>query len=154
MLNDSIIEIFDEKNKKCRLKQNEDDEVHFTVLNPTQRDICFLAIDHCVFTKRDGFKKCDCAVFDKNTFCFIEIKDSTESSLSNRMKQGRDQLLSSIDKFAEQIDFENVRLEAYLCMGISDEINIPNLSSDLQKDLAFEMRNVELYRRTNKKEFL
>ena len=55
--NDLILEIFDEKNKKCRLKRIEDNEAHFTVLNPTKREICFLAIDHCVFTKKDTFKK-------------------------------------------------------------------------------------------------
>ena len=46
----------------------------FKVINPSKKNIGFLAIDKCIFFDDDKIKKCDCIVMDNDTLCFIRDK--------------------------------------------------------------------------------
>ena len=65
-------EIYDcEEEKRCYIAT---EYGQFRVINSVEKEITFLAIDKCLFFDSDRFKKCDCAIFDNDTLCFIEIK--------------------------------------------------------------------------------
>jgi hypothetical protein len=66
--------IYDSNEKRCEIQIDPDGVKHFTIENPTGREIHFLAIDKCLFSDSDLVLRCDCAVFDIKTFCFVEIK--------------------------------------------------------------------------------
>ncbi len=78
--NSERIEIFDDEvAKRCFIRNNETQPIHFTILNPSQKEIAFLAIDKCLFFDDEGWEKCDFVVFDDKTFCFVEIKQAKAS---------------------------------------------------------------------------
>ena len=104
----------DEENR-CYMKS---EESQFQVINNTKNDIFFLAIDKCIFFDDDEFEKCDCAVFNEKTFCFIEIKKSKKSRKKANRKKAKSQLKTTIEIFQGKIQFD-LKLEAYLCIGMS-----------------------------------
>lgn len=135
---------------KCYIFDN-DDIIHFTVKNPNQKEIHFLAIDKCLFF--DETKKCDCAVFDNKTICFIEIKE-TDRNKSFHNKNAREQLLKSIKDFKEKIDFSGKRLEAYMVVGVNFAKTTPaSKARDLITQLEFEDLGVVLFQNGNEKIF-
>jgi hypothetical protein len=74
---------------RCYIRENG----QFRVINNQKKEIGFLAIDKCIFFDNDEFQKCDCLVFDKNTICFIEIKDCIVNQRKKRKKTAKAQLL-------------------------------------------------------------
>lgn len=110
--------IYDTDEKCCVAHTEADSTVHFTVDNPTERQLYFLAIDRGILPDTLAVKRCDCAVFDHKTFCFIEIKivDSTlQRTEANR--KAKEQLKSTILLFQEKLTFTTRRVEAYVCVG-------------------------------------
>ncbi|QKZ13359.1 hypothetical protein [Spirosoma sp. KUDC1026] len=106
-----------EVDKRCYIQYDPEGIKHFTVRNPTKREIHFLAIDKCLFSDGDSIQRCDCAVLDEQVFCFIEIK--TTSSMSQRKmlrKKAKDQLKAVIHHFSQLIDFSDKQIEAYVCL--------------------------------------
>jgi len=129
----------DEENR-CYIT-SEDNQ--FQVINNTKNNISFLAIDKCIFFDDDTFKKCDCAVFNEKTFCFIEIKKSKVARRNRNKKVASRQLKSTIELFKTKIDF-NLSLEAYLCIGFSNTIPSRSASSS-DMILEFEELDTKLF---------
>lgn len=46
---------------------------YFTIKNDSKKNIIFWSIDGKFITK-SKMQKCDCAIFDENTFCLVEFK--------------------------------------------------------------------------------
>jgi len=110
--------IFDTVDKRCKIQTDPDGLKHFTVENPTGRDIHFFAIDKCVFFDNDDIQRCDCAVFDNKTFCFIEIKEVDHAARrAEQYRKAKEQLKATILYFQEQLTFTTKRIEAYACVG-------------------------------------
>lgn len=98
---------------KCELvNYSEGCNFHFHVINNTKKEIFFLAIDKCIYDTVEH-KKCDFAVFDKKTFCFVEIKDTCNRSTEHK-KKSLAQLETTITKFKAAIDFSEYELEAII----------------------------------------
>ena len=130
----------DEENR-CYIT-SEDNQ--FQVKNNTENHISFLAIDKCIFFDDDAFEKCDCAVFNEKTFCFIEIKKSKLRQKKKNRKKAKAQLQSTINIFREKIDFSNLKLEAYLCIGISP--TRPSITAtSMDMILEFEELDTKLF---------
>ena len=53
--------------RRCHISHLETDDVHFTVNNPNNREIHFLAIDKCIFDDL-GPSRCDSALFSNSVF--------------------------------------------------------------------------------------
>ena len=88
-------------------------EGSFQILNPSQKELHFLAIDKCIFFDSDDLKKCDAAVFDTNLFYFVEIKNIHKlARRSEARKNAKEQLLSTIKIFKEKVNFSSYRLRA------------------------------------------
>lgn len=116
-LNDGEFCIYDTDAKQCAIQTDPVGLKHFTVENPTRRAIHFLAIDHCLFSDKD-VTRCDCAVFDEKTFCFVEIKETdTAARRSAHYNKAKDQLKMTIRHFQERMTFTTKRIEAYACVG-------------------------------------
>lgn len=95
-----------------------DFDFDFEVNNPNQKTIYFLAIDNCIFNDSSDHKKCDFAIFDNQTICFVEIKNQVSINPDTRKKQARsarEQLKETIVKFKEKIDFSDYKIEAIIC---------------------------------------
>ena len=101
----------------------------------------------------DKIKRCDCAVFDNKTFCFIEIKETNQRKSENSRK-AREQLLTTIKEFKDKIDFSDKRLEAYVVVGLDfKKISPASKSQDLLSTLQFERLGVTLFHDGNEKKF-
>lgn len=133
-LTDTKFHIYDHETKKRCYVQNDPNGVkHFTVENADGRSIHFLAVDKCLLTDAELTQRCDCAVFDEQTFCFVEIK--TTSSDNDRRKakcrkKAFDQLKSTIVYFKEKINFDTTKIEAYITLitgNILDEDEVIEL---------------------------
>lgn len=110
--------IYDTDARRCVIQDDPDGLKHFTVENPTEREIYFLAIDKCLFFDGDGIQRCDCAVFDSKTFCFIEIKEVDHAAKrSEHYRKAKEQLKTTIQYFQERLTFTTKRIEAYACVG-------------------------------------
>lgn len=110
-------EVFDcEIEKRCFIKKSAEELAHFHIENPHEKSIHFLAIDNGVYPD-DVQKKCDFAVFDEQTFCFIELKHSKPRKRKERRKRAIQQLRATIERFQQQCDFEDYNLEAYASVG-------------------------------------
>ena len=146
-LTSEVFGIEDLKDKCCQIQHDLNKSFHFKVLNPNKREIHFLAIDHCLFSDENNLKKCDCAVFDERTFCFIEIKDSF---LHSQRQRAKEQLISTIDEFKSKMNFEKKRIEAYLRVGETNPRPAAK-ATDIQEIIKFEKRNVVLFKGNEKK---
>lgn len=117
-LADSEFYIYDHETEgKCYTHKDVVGIIHFTVENSSTNPVYFLAIDKCLLADNDRTKRCDCAVFDDQTFCFIEIK--TTSSMTQRKKlrrEAKNQLKIAISLFREHNVFTTEYLEAYVCL--------------------------------------
>lgn len=121
--------IFDREDKCCFIcKEEEPDSLSFvTIKNESCKDLHFLAIDKCVLPGSEQ-KKCDCAIFDDATFCFIEIKViSSHKKKSIRKTEAYEQLKLTIQHFKKKVSFHGFTVDAYICLGRS--ITIPKCSS-------------------------
>lgn len=147
---ESEFSVFDTDAKQCAIQTNSLGLKHFTVENPTGRDIHFLAIDHCLFSDKDQ-TRCDFAVFDDKTFCFVEIKETeTAARRSEHYQQAKDQLKATIQYFREQMTFTTKRIEAYACVG-STRARPARQSADLNEQIEFADIGAVLYRGNQKR---
>lgn len=93
---DAEFHIYDhEIEKRCFVHTDPDGIKHFMVENIDERPVHFLAIDKCMLADDALTQRCDCAIFDEQTFCFIEIK--TTSSMTQRKKLRREAQNQLID---------------------------------------------------------
>ena len=106
------------RGKSFTLLKTEDERL-FTVNNPFQKEIYFLAIDKGIFTDEDKFKKCDFALFDKKRFCFIESKNSKLNQRKEDRLYAYEQLKNTIRIFQNKIDFTNYQVEAQVSFKAS-----------------------------------
>ena len=102
--------------KKSFVLLQTNDDLLFTVLNPTQKEITFLAIDEGIFqgTKEYTGGRCDFALFDDNRFCFVENKDVNLKHRREERSSAIVQLVETITKFKQHINFGNYILEAQI----------------------------------------
>lgn len=139
--------VLDTEKNFCIIHTDATSKKHFTVENPTERDIHFLAIDKCLFFDDVHLqRKCDFAVFDSKTFCFVEIKETKKAGKrSEYSRDAKDQLKATIRTFKQQMTFTTKRIEAYLCVG---DLNPrpARLTNDLSEQFDFAELGAELYR--------
>ena len=96
----------------------------FLIINPKQKSIRHLSIDHCFFTDGDSYegKRCDCVVFDDHNFCFIELKLNVKwRKATDQLREAREQIGAVIEFFKEAFDnaskgFLGFELEAFVVM--------------------------------------
>ncbi|QMW06259.1 hypothetical protein [Spirosoma foliorum] len=144
-LTDTEFCIFDTDKKRCEIQLDPDGLKHFTVENPTSRAIHFLAIDKCIFSDGDHIQRCDCAVFDSKTFCFVEIKEiDSAAKRSEHYRKAKEQLKATIQHFQEQLEFTTKRIEAYACVGRTTA-RPAKPAADLNDRLEFEELGSALY---------
>lgn len=134
-------------NGKCQIN-NLSIDPNFLVRNPDSKDINFLAIDGCVFTI-EPHKRCDCAVYDDSTFCFVEIKDSDTTLVSlmtrqNHLTKAYQQLEVSINLFTSTMNFTGYNLEAIVSFREKPPIPAVAASDQYQIFHFFSSYNVSL----------
>lgn len=139
--------ILDTDQKRCTAHTDADRKKHFTVENPTEREIHFLAIDKCLFFDDElNQRKCDFAIFDSKTFCLIEVKETTSAAKrSEYSRDAKEQLKATLQKFRDDMTFTTKRIEAYLCVG---DLNPrpARLTNDLSEQFDFASLGASLYR--------
>ena len=153
ILTDIEFSIFDSEIGRCFIQKDIEGIIHFTVKNPNKNEIGFLAIDKCVFMDNDDLKRCDCAVYDHKTFCFIEIKETARRKSENS-RDARKQLLTTIKEFSSKIDFSKMRIEAYVVVGLDFKKVFPaTKAQDLAMVEKFRLLNTSLFQEGNEKKF-
>ncbi len=120
IISDSHFYVYDcPHTKQSTITLTEPAEQNFKVSNINSKPIRFLSIDNCLFFNGDD-KKCDFALYDEISFCFVEIKGIRKDEHRKRKNAKRNaeiQLLAMIELFQNKLDFSNIKLEAYLCVG-------------------------------------
>lgn len=138
--------------KRCFIQTNPDGIKHFTVENTTEHAIHLLAVDNCLMAPTDP-SRCDCAIFDNKTFCFIEIKTAGFKQRQAKRKEAEDQLRSSVTFFRNHVAFSNEQIiEAYVCLLDSKTFGPCIRSGSASRTLEFADMGVSLFY-TNHKEF-
>ena len=114
----STFKVFDRNDDCCFIcTENEPQSLQFfTVNNPTEKSISFLAIDKCTIVV-DSHKKCDCAVFDDASFYFVEMKTASTGARSKRKLDAFNQLKHCIGVFMDKINFDNYDTFALISFG-------------------------------------
>jgi hypothetical protein len=136
----------DETSKRCLIQDNPEGVKHFTVKNDTEQPVCFLAIDKCLLMDSDPIQRCDCAVFDTQTFCFVEIKTvSSVSQRKNLRRKAKNQLKEAIAFFRQNVSFDEMRIEAYIALSTKSESRPMNRASLLEEIEEFDEIGVRLY---------
>ncbi len=147
ILTDSEFHIYDhEIEKRCYVQIDWEGIRHFIVKNADGRSVHFFAIDKCLLMDDELTQRCDCAVFDDHTFCFIEIK--TTSSMSQRKKlrrEAKNQLKATIAFFRNKVAFDSIRIEAYVSLLTSLETRPLNRASLLEETEEFDEIGVTLF---------
>lgn len=144
-LTDTEFCIYDTDMGRCTIQTDLDGIKHFTIENPTKRDVHFLAIDKCIFLDSDGTQRCDCAVFDSKTFCFIEIKEVDHAARrAEQLRKAKEQLNTTILHFQKQLTFKTKRIEAYACVGRTTA-RPARQATDLNDQLEFAELGATLY---------
>ncbi|PWK28649.1 hypothetical protein LV89_00854 [Arcicella aurantiaca] len=137
--------------KKSFVLLQTNDDLLFTVLNPTQKEITFLAIDEGVFQGTIEYSdgRCDFALFDDRRFCFVENKNVNLKHRRQERLSAFDQLKETILKFKEKLDFGNYQVEAQVSFKAS-QIYPRQRSSNQNKVVEFEDElNVALFENNN-----
>ena len=118
-LTDTCFFIYDQDTepKRCFIQDDSQGVKHFTVHNPTGREVHFLAIDRGIISGKEDQERCDCAVFDQKTFCFIEIKVVSDKQAGVSNRKAKSQLKATILYFQTRVAFTTKRIEAYICVG-------------------------------------
>jgi len=97
------------------------DNGEFKVINKTDSPIYFLKIDSCVYGSNDD-SRCDCAIYNDNTFCFIELKCIRPSKFSQNRKKAESQIEATIKDFHNEEVIQNKNLEAYVCLNCQTKV--------------------------------
>lgn len=150
--NSKEFSIIDESDQKCRIISPTEQEFDFRVLNPSLKAVYFLAIDKCLFGDESMHKKCDFALFDNQTFCFVEVKDTYRNRDKHKAK-AKEQLKTTIELFKALISFDHYIVEAIISWRYRP---IRPAARTGMQEAAVEFRdelNVDLLE-GNKKEFL
>lgn len=147
-------ELFDSQvpPQRCYIKHNDEQEGHFSVINDSRKTIHFLAIDKCVFGD-DAETHCDCALFDENVFCFIEIKDAGKRTRKEHRRKAYQQLKSTILVFRlREVFREETQVEAIISF-VSKSSYPVRTSSSADAALMFELECNAQLMEGNQKEF-
>lgn len=110
-------EIIDKEVSRCIWQDGHSESGHLWVNNMSLKDIHFLAIDKCLFFDKDNDpSRCDCALFDENRICFVEIKEASASNRSKRRAKAVEQLANTINLFRE-LGVESEQFDALICFS-------------------------------------
>lgn len=123
--------------KRCYVQDDSNGVQHFKVVSKTEKPVNFLAIDKCLFTDKVKIERCDCAVFNDQTFCFIEIK-TTSSEKDRRIakcrKKASDQLMNTILHFKDRMAFDGCQIEAYITL-VTASSSLNSGTDELEEEL-------------------
>ncbi len=108
-----------EKDKGGRSIIVEKEGADFEVENPNQKDIIFWAIDDCTFTSGEG-KRCDFAVFDDETFAFVEIKRVKLKNRQQARSEAVKQLTDMLDYCKRKLDFSDYSLIVNIALKVKE----------------------------------
>jgi hypothetical protein len=110
-------EIIDKQTSRCVLQEGHTENGNLWVKNKLQKEIFFLAIDKCLFfDKKDDPSRCDCALFDENRICFVEIKESNKSKRRDRRNKAIEQLAQTIHLF-RNLGIHFSQFDALVCFS-------------------------------------
>jgi hypothetical protein len=144
------------------IKDKEPAEIKYTdgefeVINHTNSPINFLKIDSCVYSSSDTTRS-DCAVYNDNTFCFIELKCIKPKNFTKKRKEAEEQLEATIRDFQDKEIVKNKNLEAYVCSNCIvkvdekyEEITKQPKNKEVRAKFEFELNTIIYY--SKKKEF-
>jgi len=139
--NDVLIEVYDRYDcipaeKRCYIKTEENEVVHFELNNPTQASVNFVAIDNCIL-QSDDLSRCDFAIGNFQKLYFVEIKQVKTNQRSNAKEKAIQQLGSTISIFKKIIDLDNTELIAVICLNVK-QVHPIRTATSTAKMVAFK----------------
>lgn len=127
-----------EENSRSRICKDPEggylSEGTFRVDNPQCEQVCFLAIDKCLFQDEKEGKRCDFSVFAETTFCLVEIKNVKPKNRSKRSKEAIEQLRSTVEFFFTTFEWYKSYSKKVAIICFSYKRSIPIVSTEKQND--------------------
>jgi len=114
-----------------------DSNGQFRVVNNSSNSLSFLQIDDCIYRSGDE-SRCDCTIFNSDTFCFIELKTCKNKNKKPNRRKAENQLEETIVKFKNHYLLEDKRLEAYVCLTCNRDEKLIHIPSTANQDKIFE----------------
>jgi len=152
-ISDEIFFIIDDKEDEPPYIVGKDGE--FKIINSQKKELSFISIDSCIYGEKD-IARCDCAIYDDKTFCFIELKHTKTTNWKRRRSDAEKQVEATINNFKNDDIVKGKILEAYMCCNCTidnEYTKIQSASNSSEKITYFELElNTSLYCDT-KKEF-
>ena len=130
----SFFIIDDENQKPAKIV---DSNGQFGVINNTINSLNFLQIDDCVYKSGDE-SRCDCAIFNSDTFCFIELKTCKKKNSKANRRKAENQLEETIIKFENHYYLKGEKLEAYVCLTCNRDDKLVHIPSTANQDKKLE----------------
>ena len=110
------------------------------VVNKSDSQICMIKTDNCLFA--DDHKKCDCILFNKSKFYFVELSDS--KNRSRKRRSATMQLAETIKIFKNNgFDFSPYLTRAVICFR-SRETYPTQASGNTNRARFLEEFNIDL----------
>lgn len=121
---------------------------YFTIKNDSKKNIIFWSIDGKFITK-SKMQKCDCAIFDENTFCLVEFKTDSEGKSTETkediINHAQAQIITTYKLIEEKIKakgvdlLDKVTIEGHICLSkryprkTSEEMSLQALFAEKNK---------------------
>lgn len=96
------------------VRKTQDYQLTVNNRNKVENEVCIIKTDKCLFT--DVTKKCDCILFNKNKFFFVEISEPGCSHRGKKRKHAVVQLGTTIEILKQNnIDISSYEATAIIC---------------------------------------
>ncbi|MDO7875044.1 hypothetical protein Q5H93_09910 [Hymenobacter sp. ASUV-10] len=121
------------KRQPCTRREGAPQPNDFAVGNQTAQPVHLVAIDACLYDSGDA-TRCDCALIQAEDIRFVEFSHGNFRRRSQRVEKCIPQLAATINDFYQYgIITEGTVVQAFICVGFTDEFPPQNASLDARK---------------------
>lgn len=132
--------IYDEPNEQP-VQIGQEGVYQLLVRNQNKKGVCVIKVDKCLFT--DEHKKCDCILFNNDSFFLVEIKDAKNKQKSRCI--AITQLASTLDILKENsVNCTKYNAKAVICFRLPKTRPIQT-SFNTQRAIFFSTYKVDLF---------
>lgn len=129
--------------RRCYIKSDEEEPVHFTLRNPLNRRLCFAAIDNCLVDST-GSLRCDFVIGNFKKLYFVEVKQVNTSKRRAARTDAILQLQATIEFLKNRMDLNNTVLIAVICLKAKKAYPLQNATRAAEMVAFKEQLNASL----------
>lgn len=118
--NAPLIEVYDcdtcdAVEKRCYIRTDDHEPIHFTLHNPLNVNLSFAALDNCLFNS-GGPQRCDFLIGNFQKLYFVEIKQVNTSRRHTARASAIEQLYITINFIRNSVNIDATTIIAIICL--------------------------------------